>query len=292
MPELPEVETVCRGLRQLLVGRTIQSVTSLWTKSFPQSDHPVLPGAAFESVERRAKLVILHLDRGFSLLVHLKMTGQLVFVSDSGERFGAGHPSGSLVDHLPDRSTRIVFKLDGARLYFNDQRKFGWIQLLPDNEIADLTFVRKLGPEPLSGAFTCTSLADGLRRRKGTTIKAALLDQTVLAGIGNIYADEALWTAGLHPARRVASLDDTDIERLHGAIRRVLSISIEAGGSSSRNYVNAEGKRGAYLDFAEVFRRQGQACRRCGTTIIKTRVAGRGTHLCPHCQKEFIDWQE
>lgn len=287
MPELPEVETVCRGLNVLLRGHRIISIQCNWFKSLPVSaerEAAHVLGAGFVRVHRRAKLVIIELDNGYCLVTHLKMTGQLVFIADSGQRFGAGHPSDSLVDNLPDRSTRVVFELDNARLFFNDQRKFGWMQLVPTADVSKMDFVRRLGPEPLEDSFTPQVFRDALQRRKGSCIKAALLDQTVLAGIGNIYADEALWAAQIHPETKVQGLSAKETELLWRELRAVLELSIREGGSSDRNYVNAEGKRGAYLNFAKVFRRQGKPCLRCGLLIQKIRVAGRGTHLCPGCQ--------
>jgi formamidopyrimidine-DNA glycosylase len=286
MPELPEVETVRIGLQSLIVGKTVQSVDSDTDKSFPNAPADVrqfLVGATIREVRRRAKVLIIDLSTEYSLIIHLKMTGQLVFVGD--KRFGAGHPNDSLVGELPDRSTRVTFGFDdGSRLYFNDQRKFGWARLLPTFEVPNIDFMQRLGPEPLADDFTRTVLFDRLQRRKGTTIKAALLDQSVLAGIGNIYADEALWGARIHPATKVAQLTPHQIELLHQELQFVLRLSIEKGGSSDRNYVNAEGKKGSYISFARVFRREGLPCPRCNTTIEKSRVAGRGTHTCPTCQ--------
>lgn len=284
MPELPEVETVRSGLAALLPGRSLHSIHCDWPKSFPQASDPRLPGRRFLAVRRRAKLLILDMDAGLSLLIHLKMTGQLVFVADSGGRFAAGHPNDSLVDSLPDRSTRVVFRLDTASLFFNDQRKFGWIELIQSAAVEQHPFVRRLGPEPLTDACSPEIFAQRLRLRPGTSVKAALLDQGLVSGVGNIYADEALWGAGIHPAERVGRLDDLAMGRIHHELLTVLRASIDQGGSTDRNYVDAEGRRGAYLDFARVFRRQGQACRRCGSSIEKIRVAGRGTHLCPGCQ--------
>jgi formamidopyrimidine-DNA glycosylase len=214
------------------------------------------------------------------------MTGQLVFDSPN-THFGAGHPSDSLVNQLPDKSTRVVLAFtDGSTLYFNDQRKFGWMRLMPTAEIPQLDFFKKVGPEPLSAEFTWQQLRDRLQRRKNTTIKAALLDQTVVAGVGNIYADESLWAAKIHPSRLVRDVSDAQIKALFTGLRAVLQLSIDKGGSSNHTYVDAEGNKGSYMSFAQVFRREGQACSRCGTTIIKTRVAGRGTHVCPRCQLE------
>jgi formamidopyrimidine-DNA glycosylase len=145
--------------------------------------------------------------------------------------------------------------------------------------------MQKVGPEPLDDSFTGEVLYARLQRRKNTSIKAAILDQTVLAGVGNIYADESLWAAQIHPATLVKNIPRSKTDILCTEIRAVMNLSIEKGGSTDKNYVNAEGKKGSYLSFAKVFRREGEPCPRCGTTIIKTRVAGRGTHICPYCQK-------
>jgi formamidopyrimidine-DNA glycosylase len=220
-------------------------------------------------------------------MIHLKMTGQLVYRGK--ENFGAGHPNDSLIGELPDRSTRIVFEFnDGSHLFFNDQRKFGWVKLLPTFEIENEPFMQKVGPEPLSDSFTAQDFTARFTRRKNTSIKAALLDQAVVAGVGNIYADESLWGARIHPAIRVRNLTQKELEKLYEELRYVLLLSIEKGGSTDRNYVNAEGKKGSYISFARVFRKENTPCPRCGTIILKTKVAGRGTHLCPHCQKEDV----
>lgn len=287
MPELPEVETVRTGLARLLPGLVVASADHDWPKSFPNAVADVqqfLIGAKVIAVKRRAKVLMIELSSQYSLVIHLKMTGQLVFRGQA-ESFGAGHPNDSLVGKLPDRSTRVTLVFtDGSRLFFNDQRKFGWMRLLPTAEVMNLDFFRKVGPEPLAADFTWQQLRERLQRRQNSNIKAVLLDQTVIAGIGNIYADEALWGAKIHPTTLVKNLTAAKVHKLYDELIYVLKLSIEKGGSSDKNYVNAEGKRGSYLSFARVFRREGQACPRCGTTIIKTRVAGRGTHLCPKCQ--------
>ncbi|HVX48047.1 MAG TPA: bifunctional DNA-formamidopyrimidine glycosylase/DNA-(apurinic or apyrimidinic site) lyase [Candidatus Saccharimonadales bacterium] len=288
MPELPEVETVRAGLALLLPGRRVKAVDFDWPKSFPNAQADVdkfVVGAEVVDVRRRAKVLLIELSSKYSLVIHLKMTGQLVFASSS-ERFGAGHPNDSLVGKLPDKSTRVTLTFtDGSRLFFNDQRKFGWMRLLATAEIVNLDFFKKVGPEPLSEDFDWRQLRERLMRRKNTNIKAALLDQTVVAGVGNIYADEALWGARLHPATLVRDISTAKFHKLYDELVYVLRLSIEKGGSSDRNYVNAEGKKGSYISFARVFRREGQACPRCGHTIIKIRVAGRGTHICSYCQR-------
>ena len=315
MPELPEVETVKRGLVKLLVGHTIKSVDFDWPKSFPNAENDVeqfLIRSKVIDVRRRAKVLMIDLSSNYSLVIHLKMTGQLVYVrlgeqsdesrmmsqekdnqttshnsvSVADTRFGAGHPNDSLIKKLPDNSTRVVFTLDSnANLYFNDQRKFGWVKLLPTNHIQEMPFMQKVGPEPLEDEFTYLVFVSRLHRRKNSAIKAVLLDQTVLAGIGNIYADESLWGAKIHPLAKVGDISQAKLKKLYEEIRYVLNLSIEKGGSTDRNYVNAEGKKGSYIDFARVFRKEGTPCQRCGTTITKTRVASRGTHLCMVCQR-------
>lgn len=288
MPELPEVETVKRGLAPLIIGKKVLSVDFDWPKSFPNAPKDVeqfLVGAKITDVIRRAKVLLIHLETGYSLVIHLKMTGQLVYRSDNHkERFGAGHPNGSLVGELPDKSTRVVLKLEGAQLFFNDQRKFGYMRLVPTIGIPEIDFFKRVGPEPLSKKFTSAEFCSRVQRRANTSIKAALLDQSVIAGIGNIYADESLWGARIHPAILVRDVSTIKLTRLLQEIRQVLSFAIEQGGSTDRNYVNHEGKRGSYLQFARVFRKENQPCPRCGTIIQKTRVAGRGTHYCPRCQ--------
>lgn len=288
MPELPEVETIRVGLIKLLPGRQIKAVNHDWPKSFPNAENNVnefLIGSKIIEIKRRAKILLIELDSKHSLVIHLKMTGQIVF-RGRDESFGAGHPSDSLVGRLPDKSTRVILEFnDGSKLFFNDQRKFGWMRLIPTAEVPNIDFMKKVGPEPLADDFTWQEFRDRFKRRPNANVKAALLDQTVVAGVGNIYADESLWGAKIHPSTLVKNLSDQKFKLLFQALVDVLQLSIERGGSSDKNYVNAEGKKGSYLSFAKVFRREGQPCPRCSTTIIKTRVAGRGTHLCPRCQK-------
>ena len=287
MPELPEVETVRTGLAKLLPGRVVADVWHDWPKSFPNAPADVakfLINAKINDIRRRAKVLIIELSSDHSLVIHLKMTGQLVF--EGSARFAAGHPNDSLIGKLPDKSTRgiIDFK-DGSKLFFNDQRKFGWMRLLPTLELPEIDFLKKIGPEPLEDDFTVKDFVERLMTRRNSAVKAVLLDQTVIAGVGNIYADESLFLAKIHPARRVGNIPRTKLVALYNDLRQVLITAIENGGSTDRNYVNAEGQKGSYTKFAQVFRREGQPCPRCGTEIIKIRVAGRGTHICPREQK-------
>jgi formamidopyrimidine-DNA glycosylase len=300
MPELPEVETVRIGLARLLPKRVVKDVWHDWQKSFPNAPADVarfLMRAEIMSVKRRAKVLIIELSSGYSLVIHLKMTGQLVFVNENeqqkakskkqkADRFGGGHPTDSLINKLPDKSTRVVIDFeDGSKLFFNDQRKFGWMRLLPSAEVPEIDFLKSVGPEPLEDDFTVDKFIERIITRPNGIIKAVLIDQTILAGVGNIYADESLWAAKIHPSTRVTDIPKAKLVGLYNDLQAILRQSISSGGSTDRNYVDAEGKKGNYLNFALVFRREGQPCPRCGTVIEKIRVAGRGTHICPKEQK-------
>ncbi len=288
MPELPEVETVRAGLQQFLVGQKILSVTTDWPKSFPNDPKLVrdkVVEATVLSVDRRGKALIIPLTSAYSLLIHLKMTGQLVYRPKKGKGFGGGHPNESLIGSLPDSSTHVIIELTSGTLFFNDQRKFGWVRLEKSAGLYESdAFLQKLGPEPLSESYTFEQFKKAVNKRKNTSIKAAILDQTVVAGVGNIYADESLFAAGIHPATKAGEVSSIKLKKLFTALREIMQLSIKLGGSSDRNYVDAEGKKGSYLKFAKVFRREGKACPECGSTITKIRVAGRGTHVCPKCQ--------
>ncbi len=289
MPELPEVETVRRGLAELLPGRAVTQATVFNSpKSFPNAPADVeqfLYGACVTAVRRRAKVLMIDLDTRYSLVVHLKMTGQFIF--RGAQSFAGGHPNDSLIGELPDRSTRVQIDFaDGSRLFFNDQRKFGWVKLLPTDEVKNLPFMQKVGPEPLDPQTCAEDFIQRIRRRQNSMIKPAFLDQAVIAGVGNIYADEALWAAQIHPQTRVKHVADQQLNTLFTELRKILQLSIDQGGSTDKNYVDAEGRKGNYLTFAHVFRREGQACHRHpDQEIIKLKVGGRGTHVCPVCQK-------
>ncbi|MDB5167888.1 MAG: mutM [Candidatus Saccharibacteria bacterium] len=275
-----------RGLQELIVRRSIATESHDTVKGFPNAPADVaafLIGATITTVRRRAKVLLIDLSSDYTLVIHLKMTGQLVY---RGEQvFGAGHPNESLIGKLPDRSTRVTIEFtDGSYLYFNDQRKFGWMRLMPTVEVPNIEFMKKVGPEPLEADFTPQEFAGRFMRRSKTSIKAALLDQSVIAGVGNIYADESLWGAKIHPNRLVNTITDKEFQVLYTELREVMNLAIEKGGSTDKNYVTAEGKRGSYMDFARAFRREGLPCPRCATEIIKFKVAGRGTHICPSCQ--------
>jgi formamidopyrimidine-DNA glycosylase len=282
MPELPEVETVKRGLMGLVVGKTIVGVEVLNKKSLI-GDSTNVVGRRIVKLRRRGKALIMELDGGWNLMVHLRMTGQLVYVGS--ERFAAGHPTDDFILELPSKHTRVFFELDdGARLYFNDQRKFGFVKVLNDAELSEDAFLMKLGPEPWD--MKSEEFFERLQRRKNTSIKAAILDQSVLAGVGNIYADEGLWRAEICPKRLVRDVTEQEVAKLLAGICEVMEESIASGGSTMQTYVRADGTKGYYLEkFAKVFEKTGEKCERCGDVIKKIKVAGRGTHYCARCQK-------
>ena len=292
MPELPEVETVVRGLNRLVIKKKISKVEVLDSpKSYPNSKTDTdsfLIDSTIKKVRRRAKMILVDLSTDYTLAIHLKMTGQLVYVPKKKDQevFGAGHPNDSLLGNLPDKSTRVVISFDDkSHLYFNDQRKFGWIKLIPTIEVENLKFMQTVGPEPLEDSFTLEDFKSRFSRKKRSNIKSALLDQTVIAGIGNIYADETLWSSKIDPRRLVQDLSDEDYKNLYENVRSIMNLSIEKGGSTSRNYINAEGKKGNYLNFANVYGRAGEPCNRCGEPLKKIKVASRGTQFCQNCQK-------
>lgn len=290
MPELPEVEVIRSGLSELIAKKTIEKVNVLNAKSFQASTSSIdvfVNNSTILSVKRRAKILLIELSSGYSLVIHLKMTGQLLFRDNQNKskNFAGGHPSDSFLSVLPDNHTRVeLIFTDSTALFFNDMRKFGWIKLLPTTELKEEKFIAKLGPEPLIGNPTPEYLKRMSRHPK-SLVKAALLNQEIVAGIGNIYADEALWGAMIHPKTRVENLSKKQLEDILNAAIEVMSFSINKGGSTDRNYLNAKGEKGSYLTFANVFRKEGKPCPRCGHVIEKIRVAGRGTHICSNCQQ-------
>lgn len=285
MPELPEVETVVRGLNEHLVGHTVTGFDFDWPKTIKtpiEIFKKEIEGSKVLSAERRGKLIIINLSSKHSILIHLKMTGQLVYKSPKLQ-YGAGHPNDSLVSKLPDKTTRIHFKLDDdSNFFFNDVRKFGWVEVIPITDKHLHKFIASLGPEPLE--INYLDFKQALFKYPNAQIKAKLLDQHVLAGVGNIYADESLWGAKIHPQTKIKDIPEDKLKTLFGSLQDVLNLSIEKGGSSSVNYIKVDGKTGSYLTFANVYKKEGEPCTRCGTPLIRTVAAGRGTRLCPTCQ--------
>lgn len=270
MPELPEVETVVRGLRPLLIGRTVLSARYDWPGSLVTPDGPRfvarIAGQPVRDLYRRGKYILIALDPD-TLIIHLKMTGRLYVVPDESV-------------HDADRWVHFTFQLDNRQqLRFSDARKFGRVYLVDDPQ----TVIGALGPEPLDESFSLDLFRARLRRRSGR-LKPLLLDQTFLAGLGNIYADEALWTSQLHPLRPADTLSDDDLSRLYHAIREVLRSGIIREGASVNWYRKPDGAKGSAQDTLSVYGRAGLPCLRCGHPVTRIVVGGRGTHLCPACQ--------
>ena len=288
MPELPEVELVRHGLTTTIVGRRVEAV-EVRTRSSPAMAPATLKRAVLahcvSRVARRGKVLIVELDNGARLLVHPMMTGQFVVTENGRALFAGGHPSRSMLGPMPNRTTRIVFRLSGDRtLHFNDARKFGRIRLLDSNALAADLFLGRLGPEPLEDAFTLAGLRSQLERHRRAPIKAVILNQSVVTGVGNIYADESLHLARVHPARPAGSLNGTEARRLHQAIRHIIALAIDSGGTSFADYADRARAPTGYLAQARVFRRHGAPCPVCSTPIERIRVAGRATNICAHCQ--------
>ncbi len=280
MPELPEVETIRRGLLKYIVHRKIDDVEVLCEKSLVGEKEKIV-GAEILGITRKGKALLVELDNGLVLMVHLRMTGQLIFLGK--ERFAGGHPNENFVDELPNKQTRVVFRLDDGKLFFNDQRKFGFVKIIEKDEVENEPFIKKLAKEPweMDGQEFFETL-----QKKKVTIKAALLDQNVIAGLGNIYTDETLYMTKINPKTRTDKISLAQAKEIVVAAREVMNKSIELGGSTIKNYVKADGTRGNYLDlFAKAYGREGEKCERCGGKIKKIRVAGRGTYYCEECQK-------
>ncbi len=270
MPELPEVETIARGLRRLIQDRRIQSVNVLTPGVLRTGDPGVLPGRTITHVSRRAKLLLIHLDRGDCLVFHLKMTGR-VWVASPGQA-------------LP-RHTHLVCGLDSAdRLIFEDTRRFGFFGIYGPEDLEDWSFYRHLGPEPLQS--TAEELAKRLGSRRAG-VKSLLLNQTVLAGIGNIYADESLFAARIHPASLAANIPRATLVQLCSELRRILVEAIAAGGSTISDYRNAYGKSGIFQESFQVYGKKGEPCPACGKALKAERIAGRTSTHCPKCQRLY-----
>lgn len=278
MPELPEVETVRRGLSDFILNQSLQKIQILCDKSF--IGKPTL--GKVKALRRFGKALIIDLENSKSFMIHLRMTGQLIF--DGKKRYAAGHPSENFVAKLPNKQTRVILEFQNGTLFFNDQRKFGFIKVIDTKDVENDAFIKKLAKEPWQ--MQPTELYAKLQKHPKSPIKAVILDQTIICGLGNIYADEALFMAGIHPAQKAGNLTEDEAGALLLAAREVMQRSIDSGGSTMATYVKADGTRGDYLEkFAQVFRRTGQPCPKCGAKIIKIKTAGRGTHLCPRCQK-------
>lgn len=291
MPELPEVETIKRGLDKKITGLTIKNVEVL-TPKYVHINPKELEGKKIIKVWRRAKILGIDLTGDLTLLFHLKMTGQLILnkksnIKDQKEaRLVGGHPTEDMMGKMPSSATRAIFNFTGgSTLYFNDLIKYGWIKTVERSKIKEQKELQGLGPEPLDKNFTWEVLKENLLKRKKTPVKIVLMDQSIIAGIGNIYASESLFLARIDPRRQVITLSDKEFKDLYKGIIESLTVSIKYGGTTIKNYVNSEGNKGKFLQFANVYGRKGYKCKDCKKEVVKITQAGRGTYFCPVCQK-------
>jgi formamidopyrimidine-DNA glycosylase len=284
MPELPEVETLRRNLERTLVGRRFESATIGLPKVFiaPTGLAPTnLVRKRVQRIHRRAKFLVLGLSGNLSLIFHFRLSGQLVHCSADGtELASGGHPVPAFGSSLPHKATHAVFRFDdGSLLYFTDIRQFGRVWLMPTSALDEFLERYRLGPEPLDDDFGEAGFRARLARRSRMALKPLLLDQSFIGGVGNIYADEIAFEARLSPLARVGDLGEERAKGLYGAIRSVLDHAVTHGVADV-----LDGRANLEADFPRVHGRAGQACPRCGGTIVKTRVGGRGTYSCPSCQ--------
>lgn len=281
MPELPEVETIKIGLQKKIIGLKINKVEILSPKSFIGNTN-LVKGQEVLNIWRKAKILGIELS-GVSLLIHLKMTGQLIY--DDGRRFIGGHPTEDMVGPLPNESTRVIFTFSNkSKLYFNDQRRFGWVKVVGHGSSIMDQVIKGLGPEPLEDGFSWQILKSNLLNHKSLPVKVVLMDQNVVSGIGNIYANEACFNAKLDPRKKVGSLTDKQFQALCDGMVKALRDGIKYGGSTRAHFVDAEGHKGYFLDYAYVYWRDKYPCKICGTEIKKVQLGDRGTYYCPKCQ--------
>lgn len=273
MPELPEVETIRRSLSQHILNLKIEEVIVRWPGAVEGYEGnafaDTVKGLRIMSIERRGKYLLFTLEKGWSFIAHMRMTGRLIY-----------HP----VAYEPEKHTHVVLKLSQGEIHFTDTRKFGRLQLVLTKERLNQPSLARLGPEPLGENFSPEELGQRLAQRK-LAIKGALLDQALVAGIGNIYADEALFRAGITPERCANSLNSEEVKELYHAICQVLQEGIAAKGTSFRDYQDANGEKGAFQKELKVYGRGGEACRSCGRPLERIRLGGRSTVFCSNCQK-------
>ena len=305
MPELPEVTVIVNSLNRKIKGLILESIEYDWPKKFFWGKYSMkdLKGAKVVGVERRGKVVIINLQRNsgpasknfkFSILIHLKLTGQLIY-QDAKTRIAGGHPIPPLNLPSPNKTTRATFAFTNpstrstrsgqavGHLYFNDMRKFGWVKIVKSDKQEVISAVGDLGPDALEIGFD--EFKSRLLKKPNSRIKKLLMDQTFVSGIGNIYSDEALWRAKIHPARLVSSLQSLEIRELYRGIKDSLKLAIDKGGSSANSFVDSGGERGLFLTFAKAYHMTGKPCARCKTPIVRKKMDGRSAHFCPACQQ-------
>ncbi len=279
------METIKNDLKKVILDKKIIGV-KVGKKKIIKSDYGdflrILKGGVFQDISRVGKLIILRLKGGNYLLIHLKMTGQLVYSSKRGCVKG-GHEVRGMSDELPNKYSHVIFKfIDSSALYFNDMRQFGYLKIVGEDELK--TIKSKFGIEPLSGNFKFEDFRNIFKNRSAA-VKSVLMNQRLIAGIGNIYADEILFKAGIKPDRAAGSLEEHELKKIFKAAESVLKQAIKYRGTTFANYVDSRGKKGNFTKFLKVYGREGKKCFKCGGIIEKIKISGRGTRYCSRCQK-------
>lgn len=275
MPELPEVETIRRGLAKTIKGKKIKNVEIRYGKTIKNISindfKKAVEGQRIVSVKRRAKILLIELSSKSYLMIHLKLTGQILY-----------RPSTEEID----KHTHVIFNFDdGWSLFYRDVRKFGYIRLVQEKDLKVLKEFNEFGPEPLDKDFTEEKFLSMLEKKKKSKIKMILMDQTFLAGVGNVYACEILFYARVHPERIVQSLSKKEIKKIYEGIREILPLAIKYRGSSVDSYVDINGRDGGFVPHLKVYNRENKPCITCQTQIKRISLGGRGTYFCPKCQK-------
>ncbi len=286
MPELPEVTVIVNSLNKKLKGLEIKSIEYDWAKKFYWGDFSLkdIKGVKIKGVNRRGKVIVIETDKNIAFVIHLKLTGQLIY-QDEKTRIVGGHPIPPLNLPVPNKTTRATFEFtNGGYLYFNDMRKFGWVKIVGSEESKVKEAIgAELGPDPLLMSFD--EFKDRLRKKPQGRIKKVLMDQQVVSGIGNIYSDEGLWRAKIHPKSPIVSLLDAELRAIYKGVRESMNLAIEKGGSSANSFVGSGGEKGLYLSFAKAYHMTGRPCGHCKTPIIREKMDGRSAHFCPNCQR-------
>lgn len=286
MPELPEVESIKNQLDKFLKGHKVESVEVKHPKIMPDDPKPLI-GAKVKGARRFGKVVVVDFDNGFSFVAHVKLTGQFIYRGPNLKN--PPQISKKVSGGAPGKHTHVVFNLDkNGHLYYNDIRRFGWIRVVKTKEVEDFGFIKNLGPEPF-GKLDLKTFSEILSKSR-RQIKVVLMDQTKMGGVGNIYANDALWDAKIHPGRAANSLNETEVKLLYKSIEKVLKKGIEAGGASELAFVTPDGSEGGYQKYFLAYGKQGTlcprpACRQAGAKFVKIALGGRGTYFCPNCQK-------
>lgn len=290
MPELPEVETVRLQLQKYLIGHEIQDVKISDTKIFSGNPKEII-GGKVEDVRRFAKVLSIDLSNGNSIVIHIKLTGQLIYRGPNLKKLPM--LSKKIVGGVPGPHTHVIFKLDKSGfLYYNDIRRFGWIRVEKSIDVEKEKFVSKLGPEPNIGqdskglTFLTIDAFTSILSKTSRAVKVVLMDQAKMGGVGNIYANDALWLAKIDPKRKANSLQTTETHELYEAIHTVLKAGLKYGGASELAFVTPDGAEGEYQDHTLAYGHEGEVCERCHKDkITKYFLGGRGTYWCPNCQK-------